>query len=385
MNILTFSFEAPSKLYGGGIGIIQSLSSLCNFAFVDYIGPDYDETEFETIRVRRKYILNDNNSVAVKVLNLFRGVTTRYYQEWKRATESLDPKMYDAVFIDFSYNDFIVDWAHKHGLKAVVRVHNIERDMSYTSAKGKVHDKYWLRNNINGWLIARREEKVMKTADRLVFLTKEDLSRACELYGKDVAERAVIVPVCMDMNHKNADYSETLPKPYILATGSLYYGPNANGIKWFIEKVWKEFNVRGMLPEYSLIVAGRNPGNDLKKLAEETARVKLIDSPKEMSPFFLNADMYVAPVFEGAGMKVKVAEALSYGLTVVGSHHALIGYEEAEPFITEANTAEEFLEKILAVKKNPQKKSLCQEKYQALYTLTRSGADFKGIVESMLK
>lgn len=187
------------------------------------------------------------------------------------------------------------------------------------------------------------------------------------------------------MNHKNADYSETLPKPYILATGSLYYGPNANGIKWFIEKVWKEFNVRGMLPEYSLIVAGRNPGNDLKKLAEETARVKLIDSPKEMSPFFLNADMYVAPVFEGAGMKVKVAEALSYGLTVVGSHHALIGYEEAEPFITEANTAEEFLEKILAVKKNPQKKSLCQEKYQALYTLTRSGADFKGIFESMLK
>ena len=46
MKILAFSFEAPCKLYGGGIGIIQSLSSLCQFAEVDYVGPTLMKTIF---------------------------------------------------------------------------------------------------------------------------------------------------------------------------------------------------------------------------------------------------------------------------------------------------------------------------------------------------
>ena len=132
-----------------------------------------------------------------------------------------------------------------------------------------------------------------------------------------------------------------------------------------------------MLPDYRLVVAGRNPGKDLKQLIAETERVALIDSPEDMAPFFQNADMYVAPVFSGAGMKVKVAEALSYGLTVIGSHHALIGYEEAEPFVVEANTPQEFLAGIQAVQEHPNSKEQCQEKYQTLYTIERSGADFR--------
>lgn len=382
MIILAFTFEAPSKLYGGGIGIIQSLSSLSQFAAVDYVGPAYDEKEFSSIKIRKRYILKDNNSVIVKAINLIRGVTTRYYQEWRRAVNVIDPHEYDAVFIDFSYNDFIVDWAHKNGLKAVVRVHNIEWDMSMNSANGSVHDKYWFRNKVNGWLIGERERKVMQAADKLVFLTKEDHSRAIELYGDALAEKSVIVPVCMDINHGVVSGCETPAKPYILVTGSLYYGPNAEGIKWLVENVWKEIVSKHLLPDYRLVIAGRNPGKEMKQLIAATEQIVLIDSPEDMAPLFQNADMYVAPVFSGAGMKVKVAEALSYGLTVIGSHHALIGYEEAEPFIVEANTPQEFLAGIQAVQKQPNSKEQCQEKYQTLYTIKRSGAAFYDVFSS---
>ena len=34
MKILAFTFEAPNRRYGGGIGIMQSLASLCSFADV---------------------------------------------------------------------------------------------------------------------------------------------------------------------------------------------------------------------------------------------------------------------------------------------------------------------------------------------------------------
>ena len=384
MDFLAFTFEAPSRLYGGGIGIIQSLSSLCKFATVDYVGPDFDEKAFESIKLRKRMILKDKNSVFVKAFNLIRGVTTRYYQEWKGTVKTIVPNKYDAVFIDFSYNDFILDWAHKNGLKAVVRVHNIEWDMSMNSAKGSVHDKYWFRNKVNGWLIGKRERKVMQTADKLIFLTEEDRNRAIQLYGNELAERSVVVPVCIDINHENVYDCDTPVKPYILATGSLYYGPNAEGIKWFVENVWKEVVSKQLLTDYRLVVAGRNPGKDLKQLIAETERVELIDSPEDMTPFFLNADMYVAPVFSGAGMKVKVAEALSYGLTVIGSHHALIGYEEAEPFIVEANTPQEFLAGIQVLQNHPNSKEQCQEEYKALYTIERSGAEFEKLFREIL-
>lgn len=45
-----------------------------------------------------------------------------------------------------------------------------------------------------------------------------------------------------------------------------------------------------------------------------------------MDPYFNNAELYIAPIFDGAGMKVKVAEALSYALPVVGTSHAFEGY-----------------------------------------------------------
>lgn len=384
MRLLAFTFEAPSSLYGGGIGIIQSMSSLCQFAEVDYVGPDYDENEFDKIKTHKRYILQDKNTAAVKAINLVRGVTTRYYQEWKRVVKQLHPTDYDAVFVDFSYNDFIIDWAHQNGLQVIVRVHNIEWDMSMNSANGKTHDKYWFRNKVNGWLIGKRERAAMEKADKLVFLTKEDRNRAVELYGEQIMKKSVIVPVCMDIHHGETVACDVPVKPYILATGSLYYGPNAEGIQWFIKNVWKKIVAEQLLPEYSFVVAGRNPSKNLKETISKTERAILIDSPADMSPYFQNADIYIAPVFSGAGMKVKVAEALSYGLTVVGSHHALIGYEEAAPYIIEANTCSDFTEQVIK-NLHTNSRENCMKRYRELYLIDRSGRDLEKIFKEALQ
>ena len=66
-----------------------------------------------------------------------------------------------------------------------------------------------------------------------------------------------------------------------------------------------------------------------------------------MEPYFNKTEMVLAPIFDGGGMKVKIAEALSYGLPVVTTNHGNIGYELVDhknAFI--ANTAEEFVKAI---------------------------------------
>lgn len=384
MKILEFTFEGPSKWYGGGICVGQSMVSLTCDNDVDYIGPDYDENQYPQIKVGKKYILNDDNGVVKKTINLFRGVTIKFYQNWKRTIQQIDTTNYDIVFVDFSYNDFIIDWAHKHNLKTVVRVHNIEADMVDSVVNGKVHDKYWIKNIINGNIIKKREKRVMQSCDQLLFLTEEDKIRASKLYGPEIIEKSTVIPICMYGNNK--PYCDLdLKKPYILATGSLYYGPNSEGIKWLLRNVWPAMKNTEVCKDYSLVIAGRNPDDEMKKLVGESERCILIDSPENIYPYYQNADLYVAPIFYGAGMKVKVAEALSYGLMVVGSHHALIGYNESKTCCVEANTATEFQAAIKHCLETKIPKEQCITEFENYYSIQRSINSYDEIIKYLRK
>ena len=85
-------------------------------------------------------------------------------------------------------------------------------------------------------------------------------------------------------------------------------------------------------------------------------------------------------------MKVKVAEALSYGLGVVGSHHALIGYEEASAFCIEADDSDSFVEGILRlVSEDAPTRESVKRGFSELYTLQRSARDFLKVAQSLTK
>ena len=385
MNILEFTFEAPTKWYGGGICVGQSAISISTLGDTTYIGPEFDKQEYPQIKFKKQIILKDNNNVFVKACNMVKGVTTKYYQEWKRSIQEIDPREYDVVFLDFSYNDFIVEWAKKNGLKTAVRVHNIESDMIDSSIHGKVRDKYWIRNVVNGRIIKRREKNLMHKCDHLIFLTMEDLNRACELYGDFIKDKSSVVPICMYSSNK--EYRDVdVSKPYILATGSLYYGPNAEGIKWLIKNVWEQIQQENLLPSYNLLIAGRNPDGEMKEMISRAHNCVLVESPDDIYPYFQNADLYLAPIFYGAGMKVKVAEAMSYGLTVIGTKHALIGYDEAGGYCIEANSTKDFVSAITSyINKAEVDRKECIKHFNQNFSMQRSVNSYQQIAQALIE
>ena len=117
--------------------------------------------------------------------------------------------------------------------------------------------------------------------------------------------------------------------PYLLITGSLWFGPNADGAAWFIKNVWHKLvgDEHYISKVYKMVIAGSKPGKEILSLKSCHKSIELVDSPRDMKPYFERALIYLAPIFSGAGMKVKVAEALSYGLPVIGTSHALTGYK----------------------------------------------------------
>ena len=109
---------------------------------------------------------------------------------------------------------------------------------------------------------------------------------------------------------------------YILFVGSKYY-PNIVGLSWFVK------NVFANLPDkFKLIVIGRGM-ECVREDYKDNNRIFIVGGVEFLAPFYNNADIVIAPLFDGGGMKQKTAEALAYGKTFVGTKESLYGYEDA--------------------------------------------------------
>lgn len=326
-RILHISFEAPSRRSGGGLGILQSLISTSEAGIVDYVGPEFDALEFPEISINKFIFLEKEKSIIKKIKSLFLGVSMGSYYPWIDASKSINLSSYDVVYIDFSRHDYIVKWAKQHQKPVIVRVHNIEQDYFKRVVCSKGDVKVRVASIIKYLSMKKREKYCMKHSDKLLFLTETDLSRADELYKvKSNDNSSQIMPVCISKNQRS-DLHTDIDNKYFLITGSLWYGANADGVMWFIDKVWKQS--AELFQGYTLVIAGARPNDEIKKMCINSAKCILVDTPDDMTPYFNDASIYIAPVFDGAGMKVKVAEAMSYGLPVIGTKHAMIGYEKS--------------------------------------------------------
>ena len=312
MRVLHITPEAPGSLSGGKIGVKQSIYSLIdNNYVVDYVGPEIEDEEIRQL-YNHLYVLEPSYNLPLRIYDSLHMNTNKRYRAWKNL--KLDMSGYDIILLEFTKLNYILQHIPKE--KLIVRVHNVEVDYSYQNFR---HNKS-LVNLVDYIFSVKRERQIVNSANTLMVLTKKDKQRLNKLYG--IAEdKMEILPVCI-REPKDFKISHTYSDELkMLISGSLWFGPNYEGIKWFLDNVYNKID----FPK-RLIIAGFKPNGELIERVKRLEDVELIDSPVSMEPYFLNADISITPVFNGAGMKVKVAEALSYGLPVVGTTHAFEGY-----------------------------------------------------------
>lgn len=337
MEILHICTQAPGKTSGGEIGILQFSYALSKIADrVDYVGPQIKDPEIAEMYNKAEYLENTLTPMQ-KVWSLLHFQFDRKYISWKK--KAIDFSRYDCIFIEFTKLDYVLRDILKSGYKGkiLVRAHNVEKDylrISYESDKNFV-------NFIKHVLSGKREGYMVRHADAVLAITETDKNRLIELYGSP-EEKIVICPVGVNEPKYDKSFDGKIgEKLNCLITGSLWFGPNADATAWFITSVFPQ--VKNIC---NLTVAGFKPNDTVKQLCFQQG-VNLIDSPESMQPYFEQADMVLAPIFEGGGMKVKIAEAMSYGLPVVTTPHGAIGYDMVDKEnVLIANTAEGFSEAI---------------------------------------
>lgn len=184
---------------------------------------------------------------------------------------------------------------------------------------------------IEYFCVKKNEKAAMDRSDCLICISKRDANDIYHFYGR---RADVILPISFkdryDVNKiKNQEYGKEL-----LFVGS-NFGPNYEGIKWFVD------NVMTQLKEFKLYIVGKDFENNRDDLQKDN--VTVIGSVDNLDEYYYRYPMLVMPILYGAGMKVKTAEAMMFGRTILATDEALEGYDvENIKGIYRCNSAEEF-------------------------------------------
>lgn len=104
--------------------------------------------------------------------------------------------------------------------------------------------------------------------------------------------------------------------PRLVFTGTLGYPPNAEGIRWFADHVWPL--VRRALPDARLDIVGRAPPPSVSAL-DGRPGITVVGPVPVMGPYFDRAHAVIVPILTGAGIRVKIVEAMSAGRAIVST------------------------------------------------------------------
>ena len=152
--------------------------------------------------------------------------------------------------------------------------------------------------------------------------------------------RTYVVPNGVDLP-TSASESSRVPLA-ILFVGALWYEPNAEALRQFINDVLP--TLRQQLPGTTLAVAGRGP--IAPELSEYLSRpgVEVHESPSDLGHLYARASLCVAPLRTGGGTSIKVLESLAHRVPIVATPVAVRGLGlKAGTHLAVAGSAEELI------------------------------------------
>ena len=134
----------------------------------------------------------------------------------------------------------------------------------------------------------------------------------------------------------------------LLFCGGLTWYPNEDAVRFFFEGVWPLL-IRSV-PEAEMCVVGRSPPAWLQRLARDDSRVRVTGFIEDVRPFFREAAVYVCPIRDGGGTRLKILDALAMGLPLVATRFACSGIDVRDgEDVLYAETPEDFVSQIRRV------------------------------------
>jgi polysaccharide biosynthesis protein PslH len=190
----------------------------------------------------------------------------------------------------------------------VLRSHNVEsnvqRSMSVEPSR-PYHERLY-RGRL-AEQTARYEQLVVKQCDVVCAIQQAEERDFKALGAKHTTTITPGVPI--------SSYTAPTVPHSVCLFGSLHWAPNVAGVEWFLSKVWPLILHNN--PDATCHVAGANPPHSLYRLFHGCKGIVIDGQVEDAVSYRKQFAVNVVPVFSGAGVRIKLLEALAVGNPVV--------------------------------------------------------------------
>ncbi len=363
LKMLMLSPEAPWPATTGGLvrigALFTQMARLCDVTFVSPRRPGQHVPQQANVR----FICPEcaDSPVLRRARALLDPSRPFHVSAYSRAAihrvvrEELAQRQYDVVFSHFIYH---LDYLSHCTVPIVVDQQNVDRVYWGNKAENSpfpvsVFAEWNTRKTI------AFETRRLRRIWGYISVSDEDreLTRA---YAGRYVKHFWVAPNGVD-THRFTPATPHTPSPSTVTMGylgSMDLQMNVEAVQRFCATLLPR--IRETLPgvDVKFVAIGRAPTRAIQELAAATPGMSLSGTVDDVVPWLQRLDILVCPLKIGAGTKLKVAEAMSCGLPVVGSALAFAGVpgRSGEHFI-QAQDDDQFVEAARDLARAPEQRA----------------------------
>lgn len=220
--------------------------------------------------------------------------------------------------------------------------HNVEHvlfDRMATEARG-ISDRVTFA--VDRRRVARTERSLVQSANAVIAVSEGDAAVLAEL-----GPRTTPTVVRSSVPTPPAPANPAEASPAALFVGTLDYLPNIAAVTELVERVMPA--VRASVCDARLTVVGRKASEELRSLLRSQDWIDFHEDVPDVAPLYAAARCVVLPIRFGGGSRLKVSEALAWGLPAVGTATSFAGLPIPEGVVLRAESAAEIAASVCRV------------------------------------
>lgn len=310
---------APDFIYpanhGGRVDILNRILALVKLGYtVDLLYTSYikaDEIDEEYLKQRgiRAVIWSK------RVKNIFSWFQLKSFQYGSRNKLSKVSLVnsYDFIILEADFVGSVLKNQRISSNRIFLRMHNDE--VKY------LNNQVYLVNNVakkifykvESLLVRWQRSKIYNSVSEILCISFDEYIQFSRKY-----KNCCFLPSHIENQNMITVVDYCNRENIVLFVGNLVNPYNIDAIKWYLENVHKK--ISSEVSSYRLIIAGSTFSSDiswLEKLIDES--ITFIDSPLNLSEIYKKSAVFINPMRNGAGVKLKTLEAFANAIPVVST------------------------------------------------------------------
>ena len=373
MNILWLSHLVPYPPKGGVLqrsyNLIKEVSKYHDVVLIAFVQTDLIKAMFSTVEYGLKEASSHLQMICSEVKFVQIPCERTHYGKQVLALKSL-----------FSRRPYTINWLESREMHALLDEECVKRkfdvihfdtiSLSPYIREFTDYPKVLDHHNIESHMMARRsrqeknslkkiyfgmeakkllgyEKHICGEFDQHITCSSLDSSRLAEI---DSSLSMVEIPNGVDVDYFNPQHDNERAGQLVFAGGLSWY-PNRDAMLYFAHEIWPL--LRDQIPGAVMNVVGKSPPKELLKIAQVDANFRVHGFVDDVRDYLSRATIYVCPIRDGGGTKLKLLDAFAMGKATVAHPVSCEGLDVVDNVnVMLADTPVEFANKIKILHEN---------------------------------